>query len=427
MKKIVLLPILILISSCTGSFEDSGTPVRVVVSVNPDLVKNIPCIGQQLAVSKSPNLVSPGLVLLDPNRFSSSVNQVNSCGAFFPLPGVPFDVVNGAETIVSPSVFVSIPSQSVVKQLTYLRSANNTVQDPNTLVQKLEFKYTPIDSKDDPNFCPTQLAISRDNLRLVVLDNPNFEKPNYNSANCSAARIPRIIIFNIADGSIFKRIDIAKTNLFIEASSKEISIAVLNNRLYVLGEFATRYKISSFNLLASDPNTDTITSDGSRLPPTFSSFPTNNPKVNLSIVQNGLLASLSNDDGGQVFPIVEDLTQRTIAFGDERLAGSLAADPPIGKVTTIRSNAFSSSISSNFTLYLRPNNILFQRNTQFAAQTISSPIDATFPADNTIWVLNTKRLFKVDTRDFPEKPQFDTGIDFTDLNPGNLVWVLDEN
>ncbi len=418
MKKFLLLSILILTSSCTGSFEDSGTPVRVVVSVNPDLSKNISCIGQQLEVPKS-----PGLVLLDPNRFSSSVNQVNSCGAFFPLQGIGFDVVNGAETIGSPSVFVSVPSQSVVKQLTYFRSANNTVQVPNTLAQKLEFKYTPIDNKDDPDFCPTQLSVSRDNRFLAVLDNPN-DVNEFCGKNIT--RLPRVVIFNIADGSIFKRIEVSKNN-FIDGTSKEISISLLNNRLYVLGEFGSKFRISSFNLLVTDPNLDFIKSDESRLPPTFSSFPTNNPKVDLSIVQNGLLASLSNDNGGQVFPIVEDLTQRTIAFGDERLAGSLATDLPIGKTNTIRSNAFSSSIVSNFTLYLRPSNILFQRNTQFAAQTIASPIDATFPADNTIWVLNTKRLFKVDTRDFPEKPQFDTGIDFSDLNPSNLVWVLDEN
>ncbi len=419
MRRIHLIPLILAISSCTGSFEDSGTPVRLVLSVNPDLIKNIPCPGQQLTVPKE-----PGLVLLDPNRFSTSSNQVNSCGAFFDLKGVGFDVVNGAETIGSPSVFVSVPSLSVVKQLTYFHSANNTVQDPNRLTQKREFKYTPIDNTDDPAFCPTQLSVSRDNRFLAVLDNPNDI-----SKLCgdNTTRVPRVVIFNIADGSIFKRIDIAKVNLFIEPSSKEISISVLNNRLYVLGEFATRYKISSFNLLVTDPNVDAITSDGARLPPTFSSFPTNNPRVDLSIVQNGLLASLSNDNTGQVFPVVEDLTQKTIVFGDERLAGSLAADLPIGKVTTIRSNAFSSSIASNFTLYLRPNTILFQRNTQFAAQTISSPIDATFPADNTIWVLNTTRLFKADTRDFPEKPQFDAGIDLSDLNPGNLVWVLDEN
>ncbi len=424
MRTLLLITFMLLISSCTGSFEDSGTPVRLVVSVNPDLGKNIPCPGQQLEVP-----LKPGLVLLDPNRFSSSSNQVNSCGAFFPLLGVPFDVVNGAETLGSPSVFVSVPSQSVVKQLTYLHSANNTVQDPNKLTQKLEFKYTPIDSKDDPAFCPTQLSISRDNRYLAVLDNPNdIDEP----CGKNITRAPRVVIYNIVDGSIFKRIDITKNN-FIDGTSKEMSIALLNNRLYVLGEFGNKFKISSVDFNAVDPNAigNSITSDGARLPPTFSSFPSLTSKVDLSIVQNGLLASLSDNNGGQVFPIVEDLTLKTIAFGDERLAGSLATDQPIGKVTTIRSNAFSSSISSNFTLYLRPNNILFQRNTQFAVQTIGSPIDATFPADNTIWVLstilNTKRLFKVDTRDFPEKPQFDAGIDFGDLNPGNLVWVLDEN
>ncbi len=423
MRKILLISFIFLISSCTGSFEDSGTPVRLVVSVNPDVSKNIPCPGQQLEVPQT-----PGLVLLDPNRFSSASNQTNSCGAFFPLSGVGFDVVNGAETIVSPSVFVSVPSQSVVKQLTYVHSANNTVQDPNTLVQKLEFKYTPIDKNDDPAFCPTHLSVSRDNQYLAVLDNPNDI-----SKLCgdNTTRLPRVIIFKIVDGSIFKRVKVSKNN-FIDGTTKEMSIALLNNRLYVLGEFGNKFRISSFNILATDPITDFIKSDDTKLPPTFSSFPNPSSKVDLSIVQNSnsqtiLLASLFDNNVGQVFPIVEDLTLKTIAFGDERLSGSLATDLPIGKVTTIRSNAFSSSISSNFTLYLRPNNILFQRNTQFAAQTISSPIDATFPADNTIWVLNTTRLFKVDTRDFPEKPQFDTGIDFSDLNPGNLVWVLDEN
>lgn len=422
MRTLLLVPFIFLIS-CTGSFEDSGTPVRLVLSVNPDIAKNITCTGQQLAVSQASGLVAPGLVLLDPNRFSSSSNQTNSCGAFFALPGVGFDVVNGAETIGSPSVFVSVPSQSVVKQLTYFHSANNTVQDPNRLVQKLEFKYTPIDSKDDPAFCPTQLSVSRDNIYLAVLDNPN-DISKFCGDNTT--RLPRVIIFKIVDGSIFKRVEVSKNN-FIDGTTKEISIALLNNRLYVLGEFGNKFRVSSFNILNTDPITDFIKSDDTKLPPTFSSFPNPSSKVDLSIVQNGLLASLSDNNGGQVFPVIEDLTLKTIAFGDERLVGNLATDLPIGKVTTIRSNAFSSSIASNFTLYLRPNNILFQRNTQFAAQTIASPLDATFPADNTIWVLNTARLFKVDTRDFPEKPQFDTGIDFTDLNPGNLVWVLDEN
>jgi hypothetical protein len=425
MRQLLLIPLILLISSCTGSLEDSGTPVRLVISVNPDSSKTIACTGQQLPVPQS-----PGLVLLDPNRFSSSSNQINSCGAFFGLPGVSFDVVNGAETIGSPSVFVSVPKLSVVKQLTYFHSANNTVQDPNTLVQKLEFKYTPTDSNDDPAFCPTQLSVSRDNQYLAVLDNPNdVSKP----CGDNLTRVPRVIVFKITDGSIFRRVEISKNNS-IDGTSKEISISLLNNRLYVLGEFGSKFRISSFDLNATDINAivNIIKSDDSKLPPTFSSFPNPSSTVDLSIVQNIsgqtiLLASLSDNNVGQVFPVVEDLTLKTIAFGDERLAGSLATDLPIGKVTTIRSNAFSSSISSNFTLYLRPNNILFQRNTQFATQTITSPLDATFPADNTIWVLNTTQLLKVDTRDFPEKPQFDTEIDFSDLHPSNLVWVLDEN
>jgi hypothetical protein len=425
MRRLLLIPFILLVSSCTGSFEDSGTPVRVVVSVNPDAGKNIHCPGQQLTVPQN-----PGLVLLDPNRFSSSSNQINSCGAFFPLQGVGFDVVNGAETIGSPSVFVSVPKLSVVKQLTYLHSTTNTVQDPNTLTEKRDFKYTPVDSNDDPAFCPTQLSVSRDNQYLAVLDNPNDIS---NPCGDNITRVPRVIVFKIVDGSIYKRVEVSKNNS-IDGTSKEISIALLNNRLYVLGEFGNKFRISSFDLNATDINAiaNIIKSDDTKLPPTFSSFPNPSSKVDLSIVQGSnsqtiLLASLSDNNVGQVFPVVEDLTLKTIAFGDERLAGSLANDLPIGKVTTIRSNAFSSSISSNFTLYLRPNNILFQRNTQFAAQTKDSPIDATFPADNTIWVLNTVGLFKVDTRDFPEKPQFDTGIDLSELNPRNLVWVLDEN
>jgi hypothetical protein len=424
---LVLILVLSSLMACTGSFEDSGTPVRLVLSVNPSSSKEIACIGQKLTVPK------PGLVLLDPNRFSSTTNQTESCGAFVDLPGVPFNAVNGAELTGAPSIFVSIPSQSVIRQFIYAPSSNNnTVQEPNTLTQKLEFKYTPKDVTDDPAFCPTQLAIIRDNQssgnnqRLAVLDNPNDVK---DPCGKNTTRLPRIVIFNTSDGSIFRRIDISKVNNFINGASKEISIALLNNRLYVLGEFASQYKITSFDLNAADPNAieNTITSDQSRLPPTYSSFPTVSSKVNLSLVQNGLLASLSDNNSGQVFPIVEDTTLKTIAFGEERRAGSLATDPPLGKTTAVRSNASSPSISSNFTLFLRPNNILFQRSTQFATQSIDASLDATFPADNTIWVLNASRLRKVDTRDFPEKPQFDTGIDLTDLNPGNLVWTLNEN
>jgi hypothetical protein len=419
-RRLIFVALMLLIS-CTGSFEDSGTPVRLIFSVNPSSSKDIACIGQTLAVPKS-----PGLVLLDPNRFASSVNQTDSCGAFVSLLGAPFNTVNGAEITGAPSVFVSIPSQSVVKQFTYLQSANNTVQIPNTLTQKIELKYLQKDQNDDPGFCPTQLAISRDNQRLAVLDNPNDTQAACVSTDI---RLPRIIVFNIANASILARIDISKVSNFIDGKSKAISIALLNNnRLYVLGEFAGQYKITSFDLNATDPNTTNIfLFDPSKLPPSYSSFPTFNPKVDLSFVQNGLLASLSNDVSGQVFPIIEDTTLKTITFGEERKAGSLATDPPIGKTTTVRSNASSASITSNFTLFLRPDNILFQRSTQFAVQNIISPIDATFPADNTIWVLNTKRLFKLDARDFPEKPQFDTGIDLTDLSPGNLVWTFDEN
>ncbi len=421
MQRILLL-LLFLISSCTGSFEDSGTPVRLVFSVNPSLSKEIACIGQNLTVP-----IKPGLVLLDPNRFSSSSNQIDSCGAFVLLPGIPFNTVNGAEITGIPSIFISIPSQSVIQQFIY-KSTSNTVEDPNTLTKKIEFKYKQKDLNDDPGFCPTQVVVSRDNQRLAVLDNPNFDNPNDVSADCGGSRIPRVVVFNISDASVVARIDISKVNNFIAGDSKEISIALFNNRVYVLGQFAGQYKITSFDLNAVDPNanTSTITSDQSKLPPTYSSFPTNNPKVDLSVVQNGLLASLSNDISGQVFPIVEDLTLKTITFGEERKAGSLVSDPFIGKTTLVRVNPNSSSIT-NFALFLRPDNILFQRTTQFAVQSIDSPLDATFPADSTIWVLNTKRLFKVDTRDFPEKPQFDTGIDLTDLNPGNLVWTLNEN
>lgn len=403
MQKLQWLLLMISLSSCVGSFEDGGSPVRLIVSVNPTSSGSIDCKGNALIIPQK-----PGLVLLDLSRFTGTSSNLE-CGKFLELTGAPFSTINDA--ISTPNIYVSLPSKGVVQRFNY--------QTPNTLLpQSPEFK-----PGDGSEFCPTQLVVTQETFpntqRLAVLDNPS----NDQNTGCvsSSNRKLRVLVFTIGAAitppltptSNPKEFDISNFNF----SSGGVSIAVFNNRLYVLGaEFNGRYRIVRFEL--SDP-TIKISSD---------LFSLDAKSVSLSVIQNQnrILASFPNDTTGKVLPIVENngVTPNTVAFGDELRAGTTATDPVIGKTTLIRSGGFS---TSSFTLFLRSDNVLFQKASQFVSQNLSSPIDATFPLDNSIWLLSIKSLLKADTRFFPEKPQFDSGIDLTGLNPGNVVWTFDES
>jgi hypothetical protein len=275
-------------------------------------------------------------------------------------------------------------------------------------------------------YCPSQLTvglrISTELQKLGILDNP-YNDTNTKCASSSSKK-PRVLVFNvptIADPpttpTLLAEIDLSVLN-FIDTNNNPISITIFNNFLYVLGAFTDQYRVRRYDLTATKPSESFITTD-------FFSIKTTNAK--LTVVQNRVLASFSDDLTGKALPLIEDtgVTPNTIRFGDELRAGSTTNDPVIGKTTAIRS---ASPSSSGFILYLRPDNVLFQQGLQFAFSSLNLGIDATFPPDNSIWLLNPNFLFKADTRDFPtQKPQFDAGINFTGLNPGNVVWVFDEN
>lgn len=391
MTKFLILSLAVLLWSCTGSLED-GSPVRLVVSLNPSSSGNITCKGNVLNLDKLPSLV-----LLDITRFTGSTSS-NPCGTITPLSGAAFQMINGAETSV-PSVFVSIPSQSTVQRFLF----QNTAANSNTLVQQA-LQYKP---SDNSVFCPTQLAVTQDNLKLAVLDDPK-------RGGCPTlpVRDPRVLIFDLSKSTLsFQSIDLKR----FDFSSGDISMTVFSNRLYVLGAFAGAYQVARFDLNAPDPSVNPVTSGSFNFAPTDTS-------VKLNVAQNRVLASFSSNLNGLVVPILEDATQTPpIRFGDELKTGAAATDQAIGKTNLIRSN-------SSFTLFLRPENVLFQQATNFGVASLNTALDATFPPDNSIWVLNANRLQKADTRNFPtDKPQFDSGIDLTGLNPSNVVWTFDEN
>ena len=409
-KNILLLVVVLALSGCTGSLETDSSPVRLVVSINPNAtgsVDNIACNGQNLAIPKS-----PALVVLDTNRFLT--NSSNPCGTITSLTGAAFQTINGLEVTGFPSVFVSIPTQSTVKQFTFQNNAT-PLKERNNFIPAITNGY-----------CPSQLVTglrtSNELQKLGILDNP-YNDINTNCVSSSSKK-PRVLVFNvptIADPPtapiLLAEIDLSALN-FIDTNNNPISIAIFNNFLYVLGTFTGQYRVRRYDLTAAKPSESFITTDF------FTATATN---AKLTVVQNRILMSFSDNFTGKVLPLIEDpgVTPNTIRFGDELRAGSTASDPVIGKTTAIRS---ASPSSSGFTLYLRPDNVLFQQSSQFASSNLTTGIDATFPPDNSIWVLNSNFLFKADTRDFPtQKPRFDAGIDFTGLNPGNVVWVFDEN
>jgi hypothetical protein len=397
------LGFLLLLSSCTGSFEEGGSPIRLIISLNPNTtnqVSSIACNGQVLPISQY-----PGLALLDFNRLSGTSSTLE-CGSYSKLDAAPYQTINGAELNNVPSVFVSLPTQATVQRYSY--------KNPNTLTkQVVEYKYIPKLATDNPNFCPTQLTVSQDNLLLGVLDNSSDTIAKCTSNN---TRLPRVIIFTIANSSLQKEINLSN---FIDSTTGEISIAILNNRLYALGSFTGKYRIRRYELGVTDPNTSFITTEFAN---------DNASSVNLSVVKSRLLVSFKNASDGRLLSVIEDnnVTPNTIRFGDELRVGTTTNDPLIGKTNQVRA---AGSSGANFTLFLRPDNVLFQKDTQFAVTNLNLPLDATFPPDNSIWVLNANRLRKVDTRNFPQPPSFDDrpDLDLTGLNPGNVVWVFDEN
>jgi hypothetical protein len=400
MRTLLFILCILSISSCTGSFEEGGSPVRLIISLNPSRVASIACNGQVLPISQN-----PGLVLLDLNRLSGTSSTLE-CGRYFNLDAAPYQTINGAELNNVPSVFVSLPTLSTVQRYSY--------KNPNILTKQVaEYKYLPKLASDNPAFCPTQLTVSQDNTWLGVLDNPSDKIPKCDLSN---TRLPRIIIFSVTNTTLQKEINLSG---FIDSTPSEISIAILSNRLYVLGSFTGKYRIRRYDLGITDPNTSFITTEFAN---------DNASSVNLSVVKSRLLVSFKNASDGRLLSVIEDnaVTPNTIRFGDELRAGTTANDPVIGKTNQVRASGL---VGANFTLFLRPDNVLFQRDTQFAATNLNLPLDATFPPDNSIWVLNANRLRKVDTRNFPQPPSFDDrpDLDLTGLNPGNVVWVFDEN
>jgi hypothetical protein len=406
MQKKLFIPIVLLISSCTGSFEAGSSPIRLVFSVNPTASVNLACPGSS---TKLPIPQQPGLVLLDMNQLIGN-NPGVPCGAFLSLPGVPLQTISSQESI--PSIFVSLPSkgttpnkiQGVVQRFTYTAT--------NTLSLQTEFKPS-----DGSNFCPTAIALNT--TYLAVLDDPNNPfcvTPNRNNT-------ARILVFNLLNPS--NPSIISQTNLLDTPISGNVSLSISStNFLYVLGAF-NQYRINRFDLgnLTISPIQSSF----------LSGVDSSTTKTDLSIAGGRLLAAFSSNSStdtiGSVLPIVENtsVTPSTISFGEELRAGD-ANNPVIGKTFSIQSNP---SDFSSFVLYLRPNNVLFQKNLQFIQSNLSStniPLDATFPPDNSIWLLTTNTLFNADTRNFPSTtPTLNAIVDLSNLNPGNLIWTLDNN
>jgi hypothetical protein len=393
--------------ACTGSLEAGSSPIRLVFSVNPSASVNLACPGSKTALPIAQN---PGLVLLDMNQLIGN-NPTVACGAVLPLAGVPFQTIGGLES--TPSIFVSLPSKGAAPNKTQGAIQRFTYTGTNTLSLKSEFKPS-----DGSNFCPTAIALNT--TYLVALDDPNNQNCVAQNNNTPA----RILVFNLSNPS--NPSIIANTNLFDIPISGNISLSISSsNILYALGAFTNQYRINRFDLtnLTNAPIQSNF----------LNGVNATSILTDLSIVGGRLLAAFSsnnlNDTTGSVLPLVENtaVTPLTISFGDELRTGDTSS-PAIGKTFSIQSN---SSDPSSFVLYLRPNNVLFQKNSQFAQSSLSStntPLDAIFPPDNSIWLLTTNTLFNTDTRNFPSTaPSLNAIVNLSNLNPGNLVWVLDNN
>ena len=383
---------LISMVACTGSFE--GNP-------NLKLVLPLRGVGSVSVVCNGvlETFTAPGLLLASTDALTNS-GVTNAGCVVQPSTSQPYDVIG---TVTGSAVFVSLPAQGTIQRLT------------PTLTPATGFALESI-----PDFCPTRLALSPDETKLVALDDPADPL-----SNCTATpRASRIAVFNAVTGALLSG------GLLTVASETDrrfgqIAFALDNASLIVLAPFTSAYRLERYALanltalpLQSQP---------------LSSFSTAADAVDVSRIGGGGFAvSIGGGSSGQTLnvvlqnaqsnPVVQFGTPVTAVLQTDQLAN-------IGPANRIINNRIS---DNSLTAYPTFNGLLLKRDTQAnnnpkvinAARVGLTALDVVFPPDGFIWALTGTSLQKLDPFNFPSVPI----VSSVSLSGGSalaLAWVIE--
>ena len=382
---------LLMLSACTGSFE--GNPnLKLVIPLRGTAAVTVVCNGVPQTVT------APGLLLASSDALTNS-GVTNAGCSLQATTSQPYDVIG---TVTGGAVFVSLPAQGAIQRLT------------PTLTPAPAFAQTAI-----PNFCPTRLALSPDETKLVALDDPT--DPLSNCVN-TTARGSRIAVFDAVTGALLPG------GLFVVASETDrrfgqIAFALDNTSLIVLEPFVSTYRLERYTLanLAALPLQS----------PPLTGFSSSGDAVDVARIGGGGFAVSIGGGNGQTLNVVLQDTQSNpvVQFGAV-VNVVLQTDQPraIGPANRIVNNRVA---DNSLTAYLTNNGLLLKRDSQAssarvidAARVSLTALDVVFPPDGFIWALTGSSLQRLDPFTFPNVPI----VSSASLSGGSalaLAWVIE--
>ena len=384
---------LVSLVGCTGSFE--GNPnLKLVLPLRGTSAVGVVCNGVL------ETFAAPGLLLASTDALTNS-GVTNAGCTVQPSASQPYDVLG---TVTGSAVFVSLPAQGTIQRLT------------PTLTPATGFALASI-----PDFCPTRLALSPDETKLVALDDPTDAL-----SNCvnTTPRGSRVAVFNAVTGALLPGglLTVASVDA---RNSSQIGFALDNLNLVVLTSFATAYRLERYTLA----NLTTLPVQSQPL----SGFAVSSNAVDVSRIGGGGFAvSIGGGSTGQTVNVVlQDAQSNPIVQFGAPVTAVLQTDQlgNIGPANRIINNRIA---DNSLTAYLTLNGLLLKRDTQAntnpkvidAARVGLTALDVVFPPDGFIWALTGTSLQKLDPFNFPSVPI----VSSVSLSGGSalaLAWVIE--
>ena len=381
----------LLLVACTGSFE--GNPnLKLVVPLRGTGAVSVVCDG----IAQS--FTAPGLLLASTDALTNS-GVANAGCSLQATPGQPYDIIG---TKTGSAVFVSQPAQGAIQRLT------------PALTLVAGFALAAI-----PGFCPTRLALSPDETKLVALDDPADLQ-----SNCvnTPPRASRVAVFDAVTGALLPG-GLLTVATETDRRDGQIAFALDNSALIVLEPFAAAYRLERYNLA----NLNVLPLQSSRL----DGFSSSTNAVDVGRIGGGGFAVTIGVGNGQTLNVVLQDAQSnpTVQFGAPINAVSQIDQlRAIGPANRIVNNRIA---DNSLTAFLAASGLVLKRDTQAsnpkiidAARVGLTALDIVFPPDGFIWVLTGFSLQKLDPFTFPNVPI----VSSVSLSGGSalaLAWVIE--
>jgi hypothetical protein len=392
MKLSFLFAPLIALVSCTGSFE--GNPqLSLVIPVR------LPAQGAAAFTvfcnGTAQTFAAPGLLRASTDALEGK--PTGTC-SLQPTATQPYDILGNQN---GSAVFVSFPTAGTVQRLT------------PTLTPAPGFTLETV-----AGLCPTRLALSPDETKLVVLDDP---ADTSSGCDYSVQRPTRVAVFNAATGALLQNglLSVATPE---NRQSGQVAFSLNNTDLVVLEPFAgyrlERYSLA--NLSAAPAQSDVL-----------SIFTSSTTLVDVGRTGTGFSVAIGGFNGRTVNVTLPDASSsRTVQFGTDVSAVERVDQlQAIGSANRVINNRIQ---ENSLTAYLLPGSILFKRDAAAssdpkridAARFSLTATDLVFPPDGFAWALTAGSLQKIDTFNFPIL-QSVSSVSLSGANAPALAWVIE--